>query len=165
MAIMKEVLNNFQDQAKSVQPETLFINAEGVFELFIKSHKPIAIAMRGWLLYDVIPAIMTTGVYAIVPMQMVQSEVVAKPRSTICRNPNNVSISSIKNAIYILKLPLLNMYKFGYSNHLAERFKEHEYDFKEINIEVVLDTGDAQEIEQKLKTEMRLHGINTSFQN
>ena len=77
MAIMKEVLNNFQDQAKSLQSETLFINAEGVLDLFVKSHKPIAIAMQRWFVYEV-------------PMQIVQSVAVAKSRSTVCRNPNTL---------------------------------------------------------------------------
>ena len=132
-----------------------------MFELFMKSHKPIAAAMKRWLVDEVIPTILATGVYSIV--QNLQPLAVAEPRLTICRNTNNFPISLIKNAIYVLKLPLLNMYKFGYSNHLVERLQQHESDFKEINIELVLVTDDAQEIEQMLKTEMRSHGINTCF--
>ena len=89
---------------------------------------------------------------------------IADPRSTLCHNPNGFPVSSMKSAIYILQLPLLKMYKFGYSNNLINRFKQHEYDFGEISIELILEAPDIQEIEKRLKTEIRAHGINTVFE-
>ena len=155
---------------KPIQPETMFINDEGVFDLFMKSHKPIAKAMKRWLVYEVIPSIIKTGTYSIFPMPIAQTAIqeaavaIADPRSTTCHNPNSFPISSVKSAIYILQLPLLNMYKFGYSTNLINRFKQHEYDFGEISIELILEAPDIQEIEKRLKTEIRAHGINTVFE-
>ena len=146
----------------------MFINDEGVFDLFMKSRKPIAKAMKRWLVYEVIPSIIKTGIYSIVSMPIAQSTMqsvaVADPRSTKCHNPNGFSISSMKSAIYILQLPLLNMYKFGYSNNLINRFKQHEYDFGEISIELIIEAPDIQEIEKRLKNEIRSHGINTVYE-
>ena len=168
-AIISWVRFSKTDHQKTIQPETMFINDEGVFDLFMKSHKPIAKAMKRWLVYEVIPSIIKTGTYSIFPMPIAQTAIqeaavaIADPRSTTCHNPNSFPISSMKSAIYILQLPLLNMYKFGYSNNLINRFKQHEYDFGEISIELILEAPDIQEIEKRLKTEIRAHGINTVF--
>jgi hypothetical protein len=56
------------------------------------------------------------------------------------------------------------MCKFGYSNNLINRFKQHEYDFGEISIQLILEPPDIQEIEKRLKNEIRSHGINTVFE-
>jgi len=88
----------------------------------------------------------------------------ACPRTTICHNPKGFPISSMKCAIYVLKLPLLNMFKFGFSNNLINRLKQHEHDFGEISIELAIEAPDVQEIEKRLKTEMRSHGINTVYE-
>ena len=56
------------------------------------------------------------------------------------------------------------MYKFGYSNNLVNRFKNHEYDFGEIIIELIREAPEVQEIEKRLKTDIRAHGINTVFE-
>lgn len=156
------------NQPETIHPETMFINDEGVFDLFMKSRKPIAKAMKRWLVYEVIPSIIKTGIYSIVSIPIAQSTIqsvaVADPRSTKCHNPNGFSISSMKSAIYILQLPLLNMYKFGYSNNLINRFKQHEYDFGEISIELIIEAPDIQEIEKRLKNEIRSHGINTVYE-
>ena len=126
--------------------------------------------MKQWLVYDVIPSIIKTGTYSIFPLPIAQTATqekavaIAEPRSTFCHNPNSFPISSMKSAIYILQLPLLNMYKFGFSNNLISRLKQHEYDFGEISIEFLVETPDVQEIEKRLKTEIRAHGINTSFE-
>ena len=168
--IISGVRNLIPDLQKSIQPETMFINDEGVFDLFMKSHKPIAKAMKRWLVYEVIPSIIKTGSYSIFPMPIAQTSIqaaavaIADPRSTVCHNPNGFPVSSMKSAIYILKLQLLNMYKFWYSNNLINRFKQHEYDFGEISIELILEAPDIQEIEKRLKTEIRAHGINTVFE-
>ena len=156
------------DLQKSIHPETMFINDEGVFDLFMKSHKPIAKAMKRWLVYEVIPSIIKTGTYSIFPVPIAQTAIqaavaIADPRSTLCHNPNGFPVSSMKSAIY-MQLPLLKMYKFGYSNNLINRFKQHEYDFGEISIELILEAPDIQEIEKRLKTEIRAHGINTVFE-
>ena len=163
------VRNKIPDSNCNIHPETMFINEEGVFELFMKSHKPIAKAMKRWLVYDVIPAIIKTGTYSVVPIPIAQSPIqtitaVAEPRSTVCHNPHDFPISSMKSAIYILQLPLLNMYKFGYSNNVINRLKQHESDFSEITIQLVIEVPDAQEIERRLKTEIRSHGINTVYE-
>ena len=153
---------------QTIHPETIFINDEGVFDLFMKSHKPNAKAMKRWLVYEVIPSIIRTGTYSISPMPIpqstIQSVAVADPRSTVCHNPKGFPISSMKSAIYILQLPLLNMCKFGYSNNLINRFKQHEYDFGEISIQLILEAPDIQEIEKRLKNEIRSHGINTVYE-
>ena len=172
-AIQKSIISTLRTsvpaQPQVIHPETMFINDEGVFDLFMKSHKPIAKAMKRWLVYEVIPSIIKTGTYSIFPMPIAQTAIqeaavaIADPRSTTCHNPNSFPISSMKSAIYILQLPLLNMYKFGYSNNLINRFKQHEYDFGEISIELILEAPDIQEIEKRLKTEIRAHGINTVF--
>ena len=168
--IISELRDSVPPQPQIIQPETIIINDEGVFDLFMKSHKPIAKAMKRWLVYEVIPSIIKTGTYSIFPMQIAQTTIqeaavaIADPRSTVCHNPNSFPISSMKSAIYILRLPLLNMYKFGYSNNLINRFKQHEYDFGEISIELILEAPDIQEIERRLKTEIRAHGINTVFE-
>ena len=171
--IRKDIISKHRNSVPvnqvSIQPETMFINDEGVFDLFMKSHKPIAKAMKRWLVYEVIPSIIKTGTYSIFPMPIAQTAIqeaavaIADPRSTTCHNPNSFPISSVKSAIYILQLPLLNMYKFGYSTNLINRFKQHEYDFGEISIELILEAPDIQEIEKRLKTEIRAHGINTVF--
>ena len=142
-----------------LHPETMFINDEGVFELFMKSHKPIAKAMKRCLVYDVIPSIIKTGTYSITPMPIAQSAIqtvtaVTEPHTTVCHNLHGFPISSMKSAIYILQLPLLNMYKFGYSNNVINRLKQHESDFSEITIQLVIEVPDAQEIERRLKTEI-----------
>ena len=153
-----------------IQPETIFINDEGVFDLFMKSRKPIAKLMKRWLIYEVIPSIIRTGTYSVsaisVAQSTAQSLVIAEPcpRMTICHNPKGFPVSSVKSAIYILNLPLLNMYKFGYSNNLVNRFKNHEYDFGEIIIELIREAPEVQEIEKRLKTDIRAHGINTVFE-
>ena len=101
----------------------------------MKSSKPLAKAMKRWLIYDVIPSILRKGEYSIIPAPIAQSTiptlVIAEPcpRMTICHNPKGFPVSSVKSAIYILNLPFLNMYKFGYSNNLVNRLKQHEYDF------------------------------------
>ena len=163
--IIYGVRDSVPDQQKSIHPETIFINDEGVFDLFMKSRKPIAKAMKRWLVYEVIPSIIRTGAYSIsaipLPQSTIQSVAVADPRST---NPKGFPISSMKSAIYILQLPLLNLYKFGYSNNLINRFKQHEYDFGEIIIELILEAPDIQEIEKRLKNEIRSHGINTVYE-
>ena len=136
----------------------------------MRSLLPLARRMRRWLINDVIPSIISTGTYSLKPTHVAQSAVqtlvIAEPcpRMTVCHNPKGFPISSMKSAIYILNLPLLNMCKFGYSNNLINRFKQHEYDFGEISIELVLEAPDIQEIEKRLKTEIRLHGINTVFE-
>ena len=169
-AIISGIRFSKTDHQKPIHPETMFINDEGVFDLFMKSHKPIAKAMKRWLVYEVIPSIIKTGTYSIFPMPIAQTAIqeaavaIADPRSTTCHNPNSFPISSMKSAIYILQLPLLNMYKFGYSTNLINRFKQHEYDFGEISIELILEAPDIQEIEKRLKTEIRSHGINTVFE-
>jgi transposase-like protein len=56
------------------------------------------------------------------------------------------------------------MHKFGYSNNLINRFKQHEYDFGEISIEFVMEAPEVQEIEKRLKNDIRSHGINTVFE-
>ena len=56
------------------------------------------------------------------------------------------------------------MFKFGYSNNLINRLKQHEYDFGEIGIEFVKEAPEVQEIEKRLKNEIRSHGINTVFE-
>ena len=168
--IFSELRDSVPPQPQIIHPETMFINDEGVFDLFMKSHKPIAKAMKRWLVYEVIPSIIKTGTYSIFPMPIAQTAIqeaavaIADPRSTTCHNPNSFPISSVKSAIYILQLPLLNMYKFGYSTNLINRFKQHEYDFGEISIELILEAPDIQEIEKRLKTEIRAHGINTVFE-
>ena len=169
-AIISGIRFSKTDHQKPIHPETMFINDEGVFDLFMKSHKPIAKAMKRWLVYEVIPSIIKTGTYSIFPIPIAQTAIqeaavaIADPRSTTCHNPNSFPISSMKSAIYILQLPLLNMYKFGYSTNLINRFKQHEYDFGEISIELILEAPDIQEIEKRLKTEIRAHGINTVFE-
>ena len=55
------------------------------------------------------------------------------------------------------------MHKFGHSNNLMNRFKQHEYDFGKIIKELVIETPEVQEIEKRLKLEIRSHGINTVF--
>jgi prophage antirepressor-like protein len=178
--VFKQFTNNVQNSILSgmsylithpkfnIHPETIFINDEGVFDLFMKSRKPIAKAMKRWLVYEVIPSIIRTGTYSIsaipLPQSTIQSVAVADPRSTVCHNLKGFPISSMKSAIYILQLPLLNMYKFGYSNNLINRFKQHEYDFGEIIIELILEAPDIQEIEKRLKNEIRSHGINTVYE-
>ena len=153
-----------------IHPDTIFINDEGVFDLFMKSRKPIAKLMKRWLIYEVIPSIIRTGTYSVsaisVALSTAQSLVIAEPcpRMTICHNPKGFPVSSVKSAIYILNLPLLNMYKFGYSNNLVNRFKNHEYDFGEIIIELIREAPEVQEIEKRLKTDIRVDGINTVFE-
>ena len=130
------------------------------------SKKPIAKAIKRWLVYEVIPSIMIKGEYSLIQKPNSQSAIVqslACPRKTICHNPNGFPISSIKRAVYILFLPLLNKYKFGYSNNLKKRLKEHEYKFSEISIELIIETPEVEEIEKRLKLEIRSHGINTVF--
>ena len=56
------------------------------------------------------------------------------------------------------------MCKFGYSNNLINRFKQHEYDFGEISIQLILEAPDIQEIEKRLKNEISSHGINTVYE-
>ena len=94
-----------------IHPDTIFITAEGVFDLFMKSSKPLAKAMKRWLIYDVIPSILRKGEYSIIPAPIAQSTVPALviaepcPRMTICHNPKGFPVSSVKSAIYILNLP------------------------------------------------------------
>ena len=49
---------------RSLHPETLFINNYGIFDLITKSRMPLARQFRKWLVDEVIPSIMDTGVYA-----------------------------------------------------------------------------------------------------
>ena len=100
--------------------------------------------MKKWLINEVIPSIISTGTYSLNPSSLSKMSIqtaVAEPcpRTTVCYNPKGFPLSSMKSAIYILNLPLLNMYKFGYSNNLINRFKQHEYDFGEISIDFVIE--------------------------
>ena len=149
----------------TLQATTMFITTTGLIDLFLRSRLPIARKLKRWLINDVIPSIITTGTYSLIPTPIEQSTIQSLPcpRTTTCHNPNGFAISSMKSAIYILNLPLLNMHKFGYSNNLMNRFKQHEYDFGDIIIELVIETPEVQEIEKRLKLEIRSHGINTVF--
>ena len=48
---------------RGLHPETLFINNYGIFDLITKSRMPLARQFRKWLVDEVIPSIMDTGVY------------------------------------------------------------------------------------------------------
>ena len=50
-------------QTLQFQPETIFINQDGLFDLIIKSRMPLALQFRKWLYREVIPSILNTGVY------------------------------------------------------------------------------------------------------
>ena len=153
-----------------LQQTTLFITSTAILELFMRSKLPLARLMKKWLINEVIPSILLTGTYSLKHKDLEQSSiqglVVAEPcpRITRCHNPNGFQISAMKSAIYILNLPFLNMFKFGYSNNLINRLKQHEYDFGEIGIEFVKEAPEVQEIEKRLKNEIRSHGINTVFE-
>ena len=155
---------------RNIDPKTMFITSTGMLELFMRSRLPLAHKMKRWLIHDVIPSIIFTGAYSLYPSPEaktgVQTLTVAEacPRRTTCYNPKGFPISSVKSVIYILSLPLLNMHKFGYSNNLINRFKQHEYDFGEISIEFVMEAPEVQEIEKRLKNDIRSHGINTVFE-
>jgi prophage antirepressor-like protein len=47
----------------NLQPETIFINQDGVFNLTMRSKMPLAKQFRKWLIREVIPSIMDTGAY------------------------------------------------------------------------------------------------------
>jgi len=153
-----------------IDPNIIFITSTGMLELFMRSRLPLAHKMKRWLIHEVIPSVIFTGSYSLYPSpelkNAVQTLAVAEacPRTTTCYNPKGFPISSMKSAIYILSLPLLNMHKFGYSNNLINRFKQHEYDFGEISIEFVMEAPEVQEIEKRLKNDIRSHGINTVFE-
>lgn len=154
----------------NIDPKTIFITSTGMLDLFIRSNLPFARKMKRWLMHDVVPSILSTGTYSLYPSPDVKNDVQilavaeACPRTTTCYNPKGFPISSMRSAIYILSLPLLNMHKFGYSNNLINRFKQHEYDFGEISIEFVIEAPEVQEIEKRLKNDIRSHGINTVFE-
>ena len=154
----------------SLQQSTIFITTTGILELFMRSQLPLARKMKRWLINDVIPSILSTGAYSLnasaaVAQSTIQTLAIAEacPRKTTCHNPKGYPISSMKSAIYILHLPQLNLFKFGFSNNLIDRFKQHEYNFREISIELIVEAPDVQEIETRLKTDIRSHGINTVF--
>ena len=156
-------------QNHRLQQKTLFITSTAILELFMRSKLPLARLMKKWLINEVIPSIISTGTYSLNPSSLSKMSIqtaVAEPcpRTTVCYNPKGFPLSSMKSAIYILNLPLLNMYKFGYSNNLINRFKQHEYDFGEISIDFVIEAPEVQEIEKRLKNEIRSHGINTVFE-
>ena len=161
--VARNVLVSKQQHVPIMQPSTIFITSTGMLDLFLKSKLPLACKMKRWLINEVIPSILSTGSYSLLVQQSTVVQSLACPRTTTCHNPHGFSISSMKSAIYVLNLPLLNMHKFGYSNNLMNRFKQHEYDFGEIIIELVIETPEVQEIEKRLKLEIRSHGINTVF--
>ena len=47
----------------NLQPETIFINQDGVFNLTMRSKMPLAKQFRKWLIREVIPSIIDTGAY------------------------------------------------------------------------------------------------------
>ena len=47
----------------SLQPESIFINKYGIFDLTMKSKMPLARQFRKWLVDEVLPSILETGSY------------------------------------------------------------------------------------------------------
>ena len=50
-------------QTVQFQPETAFINQDGLLDLIMKSRMPLALQFRKWLYREVIPSILNTGAY------------------------------------------------------------------------------------------------------
>ena len=66
---LRNVLGVCETHTAEFQPETAFINQDGLFDLVIKSRMPLALQFRKWLYREVIPSILNTGSY--VSMELV----------------------------------------------------------------------------------------------
>jgi prophage antirepressor-like protein len=60
---LKSVLGQSLMEGVQFQPETYFINQDGLLDLILKSRMPLALQFRKWLYREVIPCILNTGAY------------------------------------------------------------------------------------------------------
>ena len=60
---LKSVLGVCEKSTAQFQPETAFINQNGLWDLVLKSRMPLALRLRKWLYCEVIPSILSTGAY------------------------------------------------------------------------------------------------------
>ena len=61
--VIKAILGVSLADTVQFQPETSFINQDGLLDLIIKSRMPLALQFRKWLYREVIPSILNTGTY------------------------------------------------------------------------------------------------------
>ena len=61
--VLKNVPGVSLSDTPGFQPDTAFINQDGLLDLILKSRMPLALQFRKWLYREVIPSIISTGTY------------------------------------------------------------------------------------------------------
>jgi len=141
-----KVVPNQEHLKDNAQPETIFINTDGIFDLVTKSNMKLARQFRSWLVHELLPCILDTGFYvspALTQAQLVElqskvqeKEIEKQQLQLLLRNEsqirsNKISRNQLHNTVPLDELYILTtrkyaqdyIYKIGKSSNTPKRLK------------------------------------------
>jgi len=146
------------------QPNTIFINESGLYQLLSNSRKPIASKFRDELFINILPSIRKTGIYQIKAKDNKKLKKLNKKlKDEINYYEDKHLYKPTNNSyIYILKKPIgsKKCYKIGYTDDIEKRI--HIYKTGKSNIELIYYIAidfDGKQTEDCIKNTNRLHKL------
>jgi prophage antirepressor-like protein/predicted GIY-YIG superfamily endonuclease len=134
-------------------PQTIFINESGLYSLIFGSKKKEAIAFKQWVTSEVPPSIRKNGTYV--------------SKKLLEYNKDELKNYYNKDCVYILHIKD-NIYKYGKTSKIQDRFYKHSQNLDYINIEKIYILNSINEtniIESDIKELTKLNKINIYYNN
>ena len=134
-------------------PQTIFINESGLYSLIFGSKKKEAIAFKQWVTSEVLPSIRRNGTYV--------------SKKLLEYNKDELKNYYNKDCVYILHIKD-NIYKYGKTSKIQDRFYKHSQNLDYINIEKIYVLNSINEtniMEIDIKELTKLNKINIYYNN
>jgi prophage antirepressor-like protein len=128
--------------------ETTFLTEKGLYKILFKSRKPVAIQFTNWVC-EVIKEIRLSGKYAL-EKQLEDSK--NQIKNTIGSKEKNLLTNFSKKPVLYVGYTEKNVVKYGYSDDMETRIKDHKRDIKsDFTFEYVYESLYNREIERQIK--------------
>ena len=128
------------------------MNESGLYQLVIKSKMPLAKKFQKWLFEDVIPSIRKTGGYNI--------------NNECYFDENSIDNLQRKNVNYIGYVGTHDgkeIYKYGYSDDIEKRERQHIKDFGKFITKHVVLSDNNKKVEREFETHLKRHQLHTTM--
>lgn len=146
---------------KNIDKKTKFINLSGFFNLIHASTKPIAKEIKSWCDNEVLPSLMKTGEYSMIP----------KIRLPKFYEEHSISEYFSKSCMYIgyigaYKLLIdgeykwYHLFKYGLSRKMFERdYKQHRKTYNKFEIVYISEADNSEMIEELFEADLKIRNI------
>ena len=148
----------------NAQPNAIFINESGLYQVLSNSTKPIASKFRDELFIDILPSIRKTGIYKIKTKDNKKLKKINKKLKEEINyyEDKHIYKPTTNSYIYILKkyIGSKKCYKIGYTNDIEERMKV--YKTGKANIDLIYYIAinfDGKQTEDCIKNTNKLHKL------